>query len=136
MEQKRWPQLENCEWENILSSNKTTIPSMRQRKKRVSVQKQIELLEWPFQSPDLNPIEHLWAILDQKAGALCLKKKEELKILLQEAWTQIDSDRTKKLVESMKNELAEVIKVNGGPTRYLKSHNNLFGENFDLKKFV
>ena len=24
-------------------------------------------LEWLAQNPDLNPIEHLWAILDQKA---------------------------------------------------------------------
>ena len=54
-----------------------------EKEKEYFIQKQIELLEWPAQSPDLNPIEHLLSILDQKAGAQCLKKKEELKILLQ-----------------------------------------------------
>ena len=73
------------------------------KSKRVFIQKQIELLEWLAQSPDLNPIEHLWAILDQKAAARCLKKKVELKILLQEACTKIDPDTTKKLLESKHN---------------------------------
>ena len=82
-----WPQLENCEWENILFFNLTTTPSKRQRKQNeFFIQKQVELLEWPAQSHDLNPIERLWAILEQKAGAQCLKKNEELKILLQEEW--------------------------------------------------
>ena len=58
---------------------------MSKKAKEFFIYKQIELLEWPAQSPDLNPIEHLWAILDQKASAGCLKKKEELNILLQEA---------------------------------------------------
>ena len=50
--------------------------------KEVFIQKQIELLECPAQSTDFNPIQHLWAILDQKAGAQCLKEKEQLKILV------------------------------------------------------
>ena len=53
--------------------------------KEFFIQKQIELLEWPAQSPDINPIEHLWAILDKKCGTQCLKRKEDLKIMLQEA---------------------------------------------------
>ena len=63
-----------------------------------------------------SSIEHLWAIMDQKAGPQSFKKKEELKILLQEACTQFDPGTTKKLIESIQNQLAEIIKVNGSPT--------------------
>ena len=65
------------------------------------------------------------------------KKKEELKILLQEAWAQIDLDMTKKLVESMQNSLAEVMLANNGPTQYSKVKKiNIPEENFDHKKIV
>ena len=50
--------------------------------KEFFIQKQIELREWSALSPDFNPVEHQWVILDQKAGARCLKRKEEVKILL------------------------------------------------------
>ena len=104
--------------------------------KEFFIQKQIELLEWSALSPDFNPIKHLCTILDQKAGAQCLKRKEELKILLQETWTQIDPDTTKMLVELIQNQLADVIKANGGLTQYYDKKSQKLITYFDLKSFV
>lgn len=78
----------------------------------------IEVLEWPSQSPDLNPIEHLWYILELKLGDKRFKRKEELKDALIAAWDVLDKQQIARLVESIPKRLADVIKVNGGPTKY------------------
>lgn len=78
----------------------------------------IEVLEWPAQSPDINPIEHLWAILDTKLEERSLTKKIVLQEKMVEAWNQIDLQIIKNLVESMPKRLEAVIKANGGPTKY------------------
>ncbi len=33
----------------------------------------INLLDWPTQSPDINPIENLWEIIKKKIAQSCLK---------------------------------------------------------------
>lgn len=38
----------------------------------------VDLLTWPSQSPDLNPIEHLWKYVKDALGNTRLKKKEDL----------------------------------------------------------
>src|SRR4249919_1728143 len=40
----------------------------------------IELMEWPAQSPDLNPIEHLWSIMKINLRENPAKNLMELKI--------------------------------------------------------
>lgn len=78
----------------------------------------IEKLPWPAQSPDLNPIEHLWDEMERRMKARRPKNKNEMKKLLVETWNNIGSDVTKKLVESMPRRLRQVILNKGGPTRY------------------
>ena len=78
----------------------------------------INVLEWPSQSPDLNPIEHLRTLLDKKIGNRAFTKKEDLKKAVVKSWSNIDNNQIKCLVESMPKRLLNVIKAKGGLTKY------------------
>ncbi|KAJ4443512.1 hypothetical protein ANN_05184 [Periplaneta americana] len=45
-----------------------------------------KVLHPPPQSPDLNPIEHLWEELNRRVGSMPISSKEELKARLQKEW--------------------------------------------------
>lgn len=78
----------------------------------------VNQLEWPPQSPDLNPIEHLWDILKNAVYSAASSNIKGLKIRVREAWEGLSCDNTKRLVESMSRRLQAVIAANGGPTKY------------------
>lgn len=78
----------------------------------------IELLDWPAQSADLNPIENIWANLDSEVPPSGRINSDIFFQSLQTAWNQISPDYLKKLVESMPNRLQAVIKAKGGNTKY------------------
>lgn len=78
----------------------------------------IPLLEWPAQSPDLNPIEHLWGILKRKIREHSVTSKTALKNALKDEWDAITTAECTKLVSTMPQRIAEVIKAKGGPTKY------------------
>ena len=78
----------------------------------------IQVLDWVVQSPDLNPIEHLWSSLKRKMSNHNSKDLDELWNLLKIEWTNIQKHECKKLVDNYSNRLREVIKQKGRPTRY------------------
>ena len=80
----------------------------------------INVLPWAPQSPDLNPIEHLWSEMERRLSGRKPKNKEELKVMLRNIWTEIDEEGkvTQNLVESMPRRIAAVRKSKGGPTKY------------------
>jgi hypothetical protein len=80
----------------------------------------IPCLPWPAQSPDINPIEHLWDELERRLRARSVMPNNEEKLFefLQEEWKQISTAVLEKLVDSMPNRIQEVRKANGYPTRY------------------
>jgi hypothetical protein len=49
----------------------------------------VKLLEWPSQSPDLNPIEHFWAELEKRVRARRPMNLTQLHQLCQEEWAKI-----------------------------------------------
>lgn len=75
-------------------------------------------LKTPPQSPDINPIEHLWDHLDRQIRKHNIKNKDDLKKKLLEEWENIPPSVTRNLVHSMKSRLKAVIKQKGYPTKY------------------
>lgn len=79
-----------------------------------------EVLEWPAQSPDINPIEHLWAMIKRKLNEYeqppngMIQLWERVKFI----WKNIDEDFCIKLIESMPSRIQAVLKAKGKWTTY------------------
>lgn len=78
----------------------------------------VPILEWPSQSPDLNPIEHLWEELERRIRVRTYKNTDELMAGLEQEWFKIPIERLIALVDSMPDRCAAVIASNGYATKY------------------
>lgn len=78
----------------------------------------VTVMEWPAQSPDLNPIENLWSYVDHRLKGLSCKNSTELFNKLQELWMNIPTDYCKSLVESLPRRCHAVLANRGYPTKY------------------
>jgi transposase len=71
------------------------------------------IVDWPANSPDLSPIELLWAILKQLIKRIRPDTIEDLKNALIAAWALIPQSSIDKLCEGFENRL-ELCLANGG----------------------
>jgi hypothetical protein len=78
----------------------------------------VKVLEWPSQSPDLYPIEHLWAELKKHVRARRLTNLPQLHQLCQEEWAKIPPIYFGKLVEGYPKRLTQVKLFKGNATKY------------------
>jgi transposase len=81
---------------------------------------QITLMDWPSQSPDLNPTEHLWGHLKRRLNSYEKPPSGvwELWDRLAAEWGKIEVEVCQKLIESMPRRIEAVIKAKGGNTKY------------------
>ena len=80
----------------------------------------IEVVLWPAQSPDLNPIEHLWSHVKRKLGEYETPPKGILELWehVEQEWAKIPAEVCQGLIESMPRRVEAVIQAKGGHTKY------------------
>ncbi|KAK3570405.1 hypothetical protein QTP86_019286 [Hemibagrus guttatus] len=78
----------------------------------------MKTLEWPSQSPDLNPIEMLWHDLKKVVHAQKPSNVAELQQFCKDEWAKIPPQRCNRLSASYGKHLIAVVAAEGGPTSY------------------
>ena len=78
----------------------------------------IRTIDWPANSPDLNPIENLWAVLKKRIQNKALKDIKNLGKLIETEWQTFDPEFLANFITSMKRRCQLVIESNGKKIDY------------------
>ena len=75
----------------------------------------INAMDWPALSPDLNPIENVWALMKHEVEKRLPTTLQELKLVILDVWQNID---TTNFCASMPNRIAQCLALDGHTTSY------------------
>ncbi|GFW85810.1 transposable element Tcb2 transposase [Trichonephila clavipes] len=80
----------------------------------------IERMDWPARSPDLNPIEHVWDCLGRRLAARTLPPVtiRELRLALQDEWAEMPQQLIDTLILSMGRRCETCLAVRGDHIPY------------------
>ncbi len=78
----------------------------------------VTVLDWPANSPDLNPIENLWDIIKRKMGDTRPNNADEPKAAIKATWASITHEKCHRLMAFMPRRIDAVIHAKGSPTKY------------------
>ncbi len=79
--------------------------------------KHFKVLEWPSQSPDLNPIENLWRELKVRVAQRQPQNITALEEICMEEWAKIPATVCENLVKTYRKHLTSVIANKGYITK-------------------
>ena len=93
-------------------TSKTTITLLKRLR--------VKVMELPSIYPDLNPIEHLWGILNWKVEVCKVSNNCQLRDVVMEKWKSIPVAACEALVNSMPRRVKAVLNNDVGHTKYLQ----------------
>jgi transposase len=82
------------------------------------IENNITVLPWCPRSPDLNPIENIWAWIQSRMVKARMVNLEEFKQTLHELWLSIPNEMCTNLINSMPKRVLACYRSNGGHFKY------------------
>ncbi|CAH1973628.1 unnamed protein product [Acanthoscelides obtectus] len=74
----------------------------------------LKIMDWPSQSPDVNPIELLWDEFDRQVKNMHVTSEKQLFDSLKVCWESIATETLQKLVRRLPRICAAIIKARRG----------------------
>ena len=78
----------------------------------------MEIVDWPPNSPDLNPIENVWGIIKGELQKENISKRSILINWIKEIYEKISYQHIENIVESFVTQLQRCIELEGDRTDY------------------
>ena len=110
--------LRTSDWGKVSPSNRNDPKHTAKTTQEWLRNKSLNVLEWPSQNSDLNPIEHLWRDLKIPVQRRSPSNMTELERICREEWENLSKYRCAKLVASYPRRLKAVIATKGASTKY------------------
>ena len=79
--------------------------------------KGVSVLEFPAYSPDLNPMENLWASMQREVDTMQCSTVEQLSDAVLSVWNRTSAETFSKLASSMSRRCTAVLAANGSHTK-------------------
>ena len=73
---------------------------------------------WPANSPDMNPIEHVWYYIKKKVWERRPKTLKELEEAMRQIWAEIPEDYILELIDGMEERVKVLRREKGGHTKW------------------
>lgn len=104
---------------NVTLMHDNARPHTAAATRRVLAAHNVNVLDWPANSPDLNPIEHIWDELGRRVRTNhAINTVNDLAAALQVEWNNLTAPFVQRYVNSMRSRILTCIGQNGGHMRY------------------
>ena len=80
--------------------------------------KNIKVMPWSARSPDLNPIENIWAWIDKRLVKESIASVAQLQQAFEKLWKEFPRELCIRIVEYMPRRVRACVKVRGAHTKY------------------
>ena len=90
----------------------------------LSLQADVQLIDWPPRAPDMNPIENMWSVvtwtLQETWPVLRPRNSDKLWTLVSDAWDEVASSQryVQSMIESLTRRMKSVVEEQGFWTSY------------------